>query len=93
MVRELRAFGFVVNVHDPLADPEVAREEYGIELTKLEELEPVDIVVLAVPHKVYIEGGWGLMRKLLADGQGVVVDVKSYLDRSVCPDGVVIWRP
>ena len=93
MVRELRAFGFSVKVHDPLADPEVARDEYGIDLVKLEELEPVDIVVLAVPHRFYAGRGWELMQKLLAGGRGVVVDVKSHLDRSRCPDGVVLWRP
>jgi UDP-N-acetyl-D-galactosamine dehydrogenase len=93
MVRELRAFGFSVKVHDPLADPEVARGEYGIDLVKLEELGPVDVVVLAVPHKFYAEQGWELMQKLLAGGKGVVVDVKSHLDRSRCPSDVVLWRP
>jgi UDP-N-acetyl-D-galactosamine dehydrogenase len=53
----------------------------------------VDVVVLAVPHKFYAEQGWELMQKLLAGGKGVVVDVKSHLDRSRCPSDVVLWRP
>jgi UDP-N-acetyl-D-glucosamine/UDP-N-acetyl-D-galactosamine dehydrogenase len=93
LVRELEAFGFTVRVHDPLADPVVARQEYGIEMASLDESGVFDMVVLAVPHKTYADRGWGLIRGLLAGEQGVVVDVKAHLDRSMCPDGVILWRP
>ena len=32
VIRELQDYGLAVDVHDPLADPEAARREYGLEL-------------------------------------------------------------
>ncbi len=42
IVRELRAFGVTVAVHDPLADPAEAMHEYGVELVAREALVPAD---------------------------------------------------
>jgi UDP-N-acetyl-D-galactosamine dehydrogenase len=91
IVRELSASGIAVQVHDPMADPAHARREYGIELVKLEALQPADAVVLAVAHDAY-KAGWPLIVPLLRDGKGVVVDVKARLDRSRIPAGIALWR-
>lgn len=91
IVRELSASGIAVQVHDPMADPAHARREYGIELVKLEALQPADAVVLAVAHDAY-KAGWPLIVPLLHDSKGVVVDVKARLDRSRIPAGIALWR-
>ncbi len=91
IVRELSAARIAVQVHDPLADPAQARQEYGIDLLELEALRPADAVVLAVAHDVY-KTGRSLVLPLLHDGKGVVVDVKAHLDRNRVPAGVVLWR-
>ena len=85
------AAGIAVQVHDPMADPAHARREYGIELVKLEALQPADAVVLAVAHDAY-KAGWPLIVPLLRDGKGVVLDVKARLDRSRVPAGIALWR-
>jgi UDP-N-acetyl-D-galactosamine dehydrogenase len=92
IVRELGAGGVAVQVHDPLALPEEVQHEYGIILGKLEELAPADAVVLAVAHDDYVMQGWPLVQRLLKSGQGVVLDVKSKLDRACAPDGIELWR-
>jgi UDP-N-acetyl-D-glucosamine/UDP-N-acetyl-D-galactosamine dehydrogenase len=92
IVRELEAFGCEPRVCDPLADPAQARHEYGIALHELEALEGSDAVVLAVPHKEFMDEGWSLVRRLLGNGAGAVLDVKSRLDRSAKPPGVDLWR-
>ncbi|HEY1473396.1 MAG TPA: nucleotide sugar dehydrogenase [Pseudolabrys sp.] len=91
IVRELSAAGIAVQVHDPLANPGDALREYGIELVKLDALQPADAVVLAVAHEAY-KAGWPLIVPLLHDGKGVVVDIKARLDRSHVPAGVTLWR-
>lgn len=91
IVRELLASGIAVQVHDPLADPAHADREYGIDLIKLEALQPADAVVLAVAHDAY-KAGWPLILPLLHDGKGVVIDVKVRLDRDLVPAGVTLWR-
>ena len=92
IIAELRSFGVSVQVHDPLADPEEARREYGVTLCPLEQLVPADAVVLAVAHRAYVEQGWALVASLLRGGDGVVFDVKGVLDRAARPLGVDLVR-
>jgi len=80
LINELKEFGIKVQVTDPLANPDEAEREYGVKLSAIEELPAADAVVLAVPHKEYLEMGWQGTLSLLRDGQGVVVDIKSVLD-------------
>ncbi|MFA7482294.1 MAG: nucleotide sugar dehydrogenase [Vulcanimicrobiota bacterium] len=89
LVRELESYGIEVLVHDPLADPAVVCNKAGVKLAALEELEELDGIVLAVPHKMYLEPefqdlGWRFR------SQGVLVDIRSIYQRSV-PEGVSYW--
>ncbi|MDR3465408.1 MAG: nucleotide sugar dehydrogenase [Xanthobacteraceae bacterium] len=92
IVRELQSFGLAVQVHDPLASADDARDEYGLELTALEALQPADAVVLAVAHSQYVAGGWPLIERLLEGGKGLVLDVKLRLDPARVPAGIELWR-
>ncbi len=92
IVRELESFGVTVQVHDPLADANDARREYGITLASLDELGAADAVVLAVPHNLYLAQSWSLIVHLLKNGRGVVMDVKAKLPRNSTPAGVELWR-
>jgi UDP-N-acetyl-D-galactosamine dehydrogenase len=92
IIRELESFGIEVQVHDPMASPADARHEYGLAITELDALRPADAVILAVAHATYLEGGWPLIKRLLADGSGLVFDVKMKLDRISKPDGIELWR-
>jgi UDP-N-acetyl-D-galactosamine dehydrogenase len=92
IVKELRSFGVAVQVHDPLADTGEAQHEYGIALSDLQRLEPADAVILAVAHDEYVSGGWPLVQKLLKNQKGLVLDVKSLLDRAQRPEQIELWR-
>jgi UDP-N-acetyl-D-galactosamine dehydrogenase len=92
IVRELERFGIHAQVHDPLALAEETRHEYGITLTDMNALKPADAVILAVGHQAYVKEGWRLMKRLLKDGKGTVVDVKCRLDRGGKPEGIDLWR-
>jgi UDP-N-acetyl-D-glucosamine/UDP-N-acetyl-D-galactosamine dehydrogenase len=92
IVSELQSFGLAVQVHDPLADPGQVKHEYGIELVPMSALCPADAVIFAVAHASFVKGGWALLTKLLKDGGGIVLDVKSQLDRNTQPEGIDLWR-
>ena len=92
IARELMRSGVRVQVHDPIASSEETAREYGITLTPFESLKPADAVIIAVAHQDYGTGGWSLIAKLLKDGKGLVLDVKSKLDRAQKPEGVELWR-
>jgi UDP-N-acetyl-D-glucosamine/UDP-N-acetyl-D-galactosamine dehydrogenase len=90
IVAELRAFGIAALVHDPLASAEEARHEYGLELAPLSALRDLDGVILAVPHRQFRDNGFAALFAALAPG-GVLIDVKSVLDRETVPTGITYW--
>jgi UDP-N-acetyl-D-galactosamine dehydrogenase len=92
IVRALGAAGLTVQVHDPVADAEDAKHEYAIALVTADALKPADAVIFAVAHQEFASKGWPLLQRLLRDGKGIVLDVKSKLDRARKPDGVELWR-
>jgi len=79
IVAELRAFGVVPLVHDPLVPPAAAASRYGITLVAWEDLVELDAVVLAVRHRAFLERPTAELLAGVRDG-GVVFDVKSALD-------------
>jgi UDP-N-acetyl-D-galactosamine dehydrogenase len=92
IVHELNSFGASVQVHDPLASRADAEREYGITLTEIDRLEPAEAVIVAVPHQTYLQSGWPLIVSLLKNARGIVMDVKSRLDRAKTPPSVELWR-
>jgi UDP-N-acetyl-D-galactosamine dehydrogenase len=92
IINELKSFGLTAQVHDPLADPREVKDKYDIELVTMDALQPADAVIFAVAHKSLVRGGWQLVTRLLRNGGGIVLDVRSQLDRGQCPHDVELWR-
>ena len=92
VVRELQEFGCDVSVHDPIAEPNEAQHEYGIQLTAWDELLPADAIVAAVSHHQYLDMPLPqLLRK--AKSNVVFVDVKSAFDPAALAElGCRVWR-
>jgi UDP-N-acetyl-D-galactosamine dehydrogenase len=84
ILRELREYEVETLVHDPVASAEEARHEYGVELVSLEAAGKVDAVVWAVAHDQFRGIGPARLKELCDNGNGcgVVIDVKSVLDRA-----------
>jgi UDP-N-acetyl-D-galactosamine dehydrogenase len=92
IIRELQGYGAIVQVADPLADPEEARHEYGVTLTPFEQLKPAAAVIAAVAHRDYrtlpAERINALCRK-----PAVLLDVKGVYDRAAFAEaGIRLWR-
>ena len=92
IIGALAAAGHEVVVHDPMADPDEAREEYGVELTPhLTGLGRFDAVVGAVAHSVYCEMTPETLADLL-DRDGLVADIKGIWRRLTLPAGLRRWE-
>ncbi|MBT5263515.1 MAG: nucleotide sugar dehydrogenase [Rhodospirillaceae bacterium] len=90
IIRQLHDFGLAPVAHDPHADVDRFREEYGIELRSWEDLVGVDVLVLAVPHHAFL----GRPRDelfALARRPGVIIDVRSALNPAEVPEGINYW--
>jgi UDP-N-acetyl-D-galactosamine dehydrogenase len=90
IIAELREFGISASVADPLADPIQAKREYAVDLVPLEHFTQLDGLILAVPHRVLGEKGWGSLFSTLAPG-GVFIDVKSAVPRDRVPRDLRYW--
>jgi UDP-N-acetyl-D-galactosamine dehydrogenase len=90
MIRELEQFGIYPIVHDPLADPEAAKREYGIELTNWVSFTDLDVVVLAVIHRQYLELIKHELLNYLRPG-GILMDIKSVFEPKDLPTNIVYW--
>jgi len=92
ILNELHEYCCEVSVHEPMAKPADALQEYGVTLIDWEDLPAAHAVILAVPHRDYLDRGTqGILTRLLPGG--VIIDVKSVLDRdTVAAAGAVIWR-
>ena len=90
IVAELREFGITASVADPLADPDEAKRQYGIDLVPLAALTELDGLILAVPHKVLGRAGWEALFVALSPG-GVFIDVKSVMSRDRVPPEFHYW--
>ena len=93
MVKELQDFGCDVHVHDSLAEPKQALHEYGITLTKWDQLpQNADAIVAAVSHAEYITQPAASLLAPLKSG-GVFIDVKSgYSPEAITATGAFLWR-
>jgi UDP-N-acetyl-D-galactosamine dehydrogenase len=78
LVCTLGRLGHAVTVHDPQADPAEALHEYGIPLVADALSRRYDMVVLAVPHREYLDMGAKALRKLVSRG-GTLADLKGEL--------------
>jgi UDP-N-acetyl-D-galactosamine dehydrogenase len=92
IIAELRDYCCNVWVHDPLADPHEAMEEYGITLCDWEQLTDCNAVILAVPHREYLALQMSEFGAMMAES-GMLVDVKSVLSRAETgAAGLNVWR-
>jgi UDP-N-acetyl-D-galactosamine dehydrogenase len=92
VVRELESYGAKVYIHDPVAEADEARHEYGVSLTAWDALPKSAAIVAAVSHAQYRELG---LQAIAAKGErgAVFTDVKSAFDpAAVTAAGLRLWR-
>ncbi|MBH9538427.1 nucleotide sugar dehydrogenase [Novosphingopyxis sp. YJ-S2-01] len=89
LVTALRALGHQTDVHDPLVSAEEARHEYAIDLVSDPSDSTYDLIVLAVPHREFIEGIGGIVQTLRENGR--IADLKNALAKTDLPAGVERW--
>ncbi len=90
IISTLQEYGIKALVNDPLASPAEALDEYGVELRPLEEFHELDALVLAVPHRAYLEEPAERLTTRIRD-DGLLIDVKSVIPPASAPDRVTVW--
>lgn len=92
VIRSLRSWDVEVFVHDPHADEADTLHEYGLPLAKLEDLNQLDGIVIAVAHNEYRAMTPADLKGMLVPGAGAF-DIKCILDRAQCAElQLPVWR-
>lgn len=96
IVKQLNKYGIEPVVVDPWASERDAMHEYGIKLTKLDDVKDADCVIVAVAHdefRALTIDDIKTMFKKSEDGEKVLVDVKGlYSVKNLNGSGMRWWR-
>lgn len=96
IIRRLAEYGITPIVVDPWASERDAMHEYGVTLTKLEDVKDADCVIIAVAHNEFRTLGLDNIKKLFkscVDAEKVLIDVKGlYKVSELQASGMKYWR-
>ena len=96
IIKRFAEYGIKPLVVDPWASERDAMHEYGVTLTKMEDVAEADCVIVAVAHNEFKEIGLPALKKLyksVPDDQKVLIDVKGlYQVRDLKASGLKWWR-
>lgn len=96
IIEELNNYEITPIVVDPWASERDAMNEYGVTLTKLEDIKEADCVIVAVAHNEFKSLNLNDIKKLFKncpDNEKVLIDVKSiYNVKDLEMSGMRYWR-
>lgn len=96
IIRRLAEYEINPIVVDPWANEKDAWNEYGVTLTKLEDVKNADCVIIAVAHNVFKALSLDDVKRFFRDGadeQKVLIDVKGVFKMSeLKASGMKYWR-
>ncbi|GAB1257148.1 nucleotide sugar dehydrogenase [Aurantivibrio plasticivorans] len=92
IVSELSSYEINPLIHDPLADPKEATEEYGLTLSEWDDINQLDLVIIATAHDDYKSLSPANLAARLKPN-ALIFDVKGILNREdYAAAGMTIWR-
>jgi len=97
IIKSLNEYGIKPIVVDPWASERDAMNEYGVTLTKIEDVTAADCIIVAVAHNEFkalnLEDIKAMFKTELADDQKVLIDVKGlYEVKDLKASGLSYWR-
>lgn len=96
IIKRLEEFDIKPLIIDPWASERDAMKEYGVALTKLEELKDVDCIILAVAHNEFKKLSLDKLKSLFKDSRDnekVLMDVKGlYSVKELKESKMKYWR-
>ena len=96
IIKQLNKYGIQPSVVDPWASERDAMHEYGVKLTKLDNVSDADCVIVAVAHNEFKALGLQSIKSLfrdVPDDEKVLIDVKGlYSIEALKASGIRWWR-
>jgi len=88
IVHLLRQLGLSIQLCDPHAPSELD----DISLTPFEQLQKTSILIMAVPHREFLQKNIQDFLDILGDDKGVIMDLNSMIPSNIPSNNHLIWR-
>ncbi|HLD60855.1 MAG TPA: nucleotide sugar dehydrogenase [Patescibacteria group bacterium] len=89
----LLQYGVKPYIYDPMADATEVKHEYGIEISQLDKLPPVDVVIVAVAHDQFRAMKGSDWKKFVNGNEALLVDIKNMYNKTdIEREGLAYWR-
>lgn len=93
IVKELKEYGIVPLIFDPVADTQEAKTLYDIDFADIQELNHLDAVIFAVSHNDFKNITIGQLDGMFGPGRKILLDIKGIFDRKECENReYMYWR-
>jgi UDP-N-acetyl-D-glucosamine/UDP-N-acetyl-D-galactosamine dehydrogenase len=93
ILKELEEYGVDTFVFDPVANADEVWNEYKIHLYGYDELNDLDAIIMAVPHKEFAFIELGDLKKKYWNHKPVLIDVKGFFDKDMSNSmNYLYWR-
>lgn len=96
IIKRLNEYEIFPAIVDPWADEQEAFREYGVMLTKLDDIKDADCIIVAVAHDIFKKITFEQIKKMYSagpDNEKILVDVKGiYSISELCVSGLRFWR-
>jgi len=92
IIQALESYGLNVKVFDPVASMDIAKKEYAVALTSLNEVLNIGAIIAVVPHGEILNLDLNQLMSKSKEG-APFMDVKSAFGRKALEDaGLSVWR-
>lgn len=93
IVKELKEYGIIPLIFDPIADRQEAEALYDVDFARKEEINNLDAVIFAVSHNEFKAIKADQMRGMFGRGRRILLDLKGIFDRKEYEDNeYMYWR-
>lgn len=79
------------NINVQVCDPHVDQNHFKDELLDLQQLEKCDVLILAVPHKIFTSLPVSTFQSLLKEDKGIIFDIKGALNKDEFGKDITLW--
>ena len=93
LIEEFKSWGVEVKIHDPWANKDEVKNQYGLELSSFDLMNDLQAIVVAVGHKQFRSLKGAVLRKTCDTQRPVLGDIKGIYDRLVMQKlGFTVFR-
>lgn len=94
--RELNDFGIETLIYDPVSDKNEVKNEYDINLNRLEEMKNLDVIIFTVSHSVFKNYSNDFIESIFKNKSNqckIIADIKNIVDKEYFIDkGYTLFR-